>query len=237
MYTAFEVVPADLAAAVAAVRALHLGGLSVTMPHKAAIVAELDEVTDTARVLGAVNSVCLRGDTLVGDNTDGAGFVDGLRFSGCDLGDARVGVVGAGGAARAIVAAVAGAGAAEVVVVNRDRGRAEVAAGLAGAVGRVGTGGDLAAVDVIVNATPVGMAGDPGLPLDVEVLSDSQTVVDAVYHPLRTPLLAAAEARGARTVDGLGMLVGQAAVSFTWWTGVEAPIAAMRAAARGAVAP
>ena len=237
---AFQVAPGDLTPAVAAVRALGIGGLSVTMPHKAAILPLLDDVSASAVALDAVNSVRVVDGRLAGDNTDGRGFVAGLSSAGFHPAGATVGVIGAGGAARAIIAALGAADAASVVVVNRTPDRAEAAAALAGDVGRVGVVGDLADVDVIVNATSVGMAtaarGEtPVLPMDVSLIGPDQVVVDAVYHPVRTPLLLAAAAAGARTVDGLGMLVGQAAVSFEWWTGVAAPLAAMQAAAVAAL--
>ncbi|MFV2039165.1 MAG: shikimate dehydrogenase, partial [Acidimicrobiales bacterium] len=143
-------------------------------------------------------------------------------------------VLGAGGAARAIVRALAEAGASEVVVVNRTPGKAAAAAALAGPVGRVGSAVHVESADIVVNATSVGMAGTPGahgVPLDVEMLRSGQTVVDLVYHPLRTPLLEAAEAAGAHAVGGLGMLVHQAARQFELWTGVDAPLEAMLAEA------
>jgi shikimate dehydrogenase len=238
---AFEVSPGDLAPAVAAVRALGIGGLSVTMPHKAAILPMLDDVSAAAVALDAVNSVRVVDGRLSGENTDGRGFVAGLHTAGFHPAGATVGVIGAGGAARAIIAALGAADAASVVVVNRTTDRARAAAALAGGVGRVGVERDLAAVDLIVNATSVGMAtatagGEPpSLPMDASLIQARQVVVDAVYHPVRTPLLIAAAAAGARTVDGVGMLVGQAAVSFEWWTGVAAPVAAMRAAAATAL--
>ena len=233
VYVALPVPPGRVPAALTGMRALGIEGLSVTMPHKGAVAAQVDVLTADAAALGAVNSVRSDGERLVGDNTDGGGFVDSLREAGVDPAGRRCVVLGAGGAARAVIRALAGAGADRVVVVNRDPGRAGVAAQLAGDRGSVGTDADLADADLLVQATPVGMGDDPTLAADPELLPDDAVVADLVYHPLVTPLLAAAEARGLRTVDGLGMLVHQAARQLQAWTGAEAPVDVMRRAALG----
>jgi len=235
IYLAFDVAPGDAGRAIDAVRTLGLGGLSVTMPHKDAVVGLVDELSDDARLLGAVNCVTPSDGRLVGDNTDGAGFIASLTDVGVSVDGRSCVVLGAGGAARAVILALGRAGAASVTVVNRTAGRAEQAAALAGPVGRVGSLGDLAHADLVVNATSVGMAGSPATPFDVGLLrvDDPPVVADLVYEPLVTPLLAAAGEVGAVTVDGLGMLVHQAAVAFESWTGLAPPIAAMRAAAAG----
>jgi shikimate dehydrogenase len=246
VFGAFEVRAGSGRAAVEAMRALDLLGLSVTMPHKADVVDAVDRCTAEAEALGAVNCIAWEGSDLVGHNTDGAGFVDALRAdAGFEFSGSSVAVIGAGGAARAVVLAVAQAGAAVVAVVNRTPDRAVVAAGLAGAAGVVGGSASVRAADLVVNATPVGMGqvgmgqvgmrGGGGLPVDPEQLQAGQVVVDLVYNPLRTPLLAAAEARGATTVDGLGMLVHQAGHAFRHWTGREPPLEAMTGAARSAL--
>jgi shikimate dehydrogenase len=247
VYLAFSVPEGRAGAAVAAMRTLGLGGLSVTMPHKAAVHDAVDERTPVAAALGAVNCVFWRDDRLVGDNTDGAGFVDALRLdAGVDPAGRRCVVLGAGGAGRAVVRALGQAGATDVAVVNRSPAPAVRAAALAGPAGRVGSPADVPAADVVVNATPVGMlwsgpgehaparppAAPPALPLDAASLHEGQVVVDLVYHPEVTPLLTAAGERGAVAVSGLGMLVHQAAHAFRRWTGDDAPIDAMRAAAR-----
>lgn len=234
---ALEVAPGRGAAAVEGMRSLGLAGLMVTMPHKADVIPALDRLTATAGALGAVNSIAWEGQDLVGDNTDGAGLVASLRVDhGIEPGDAHCVVLGAGGAARSVVLALAHAGAAEVVVVNRTPERAEVAVALAGRVGRLGTPADVAGADLVVNATSVGMGADPGgegpMPVEAARLRAGQVVVDLVYQPLETPLLRAAATAGARPVDGLGMLVHQAATSITRWTGRDADLAAMAAAAR-----
>jgi shikimate dehydrogenase len=236
-FAAFDVPAGEGAAAVAAMRVLGLGGLSVTMPHKHEVLTAVDRLAPAAEALGAVNCIAWDGDRLVGHNTDGDGLVASLRTDdGIDPAGMRCVVLGAGGAARSVVRGLTGAGAAEVVVVNRTRDRADAAAGLAGAVGRVGTEADVALADLVVNATSVGMGADDGahgpLPVAAARLGPDQVVVDLVYLPLRTPLLRAAAAQGARAIDGLGMLVHQAAVAVELWTGVAPDIATMSAAAR-----
>lgn len=234
---AFPVAAGDAAAAADAMRSLGIRGMSVTMPHKSDILVALDELTGVAAQLGSVNCITLRDGRLVGDNTDGAGFLGGLRDDfGFDPRGADCVVLGAGGAARAVILALTGAGAASVRVVNRTPAHAERAAALAGSVGSVGGAPDVASADLVVNATPIGMGG-AGLPVDAGLLRGGQIVAELVYHPAVTPLMGAAAAAGARTANGLSMLVQQAGVAFTNWTGVPAPVHAMAEAARRALDP
>ena len=240
-FVALEVAAGRSDEALDAVRALGLAGLSVTMPHKAAVAAAVDHRTEQAAVLDAVNCVVVEGGRLVGHNTDGDGFLDGLRHdTGFDPAGRSTVVIGAGGAARAVVLALARAGAAEVAVVNRTASRAEVAAGLAGPVGRV-VGSDelsdtVAAADLVVNATSVGMTDDGALPVDPELVAVGTVAVDLIYHPPETAWLAALRGRGIEAHNGLSMLVFQAAHAFRLWTGSEAPVAVMDAAARAVLA-
>ncbi|HEX2850872.1 MAG TPA: shikimate dehydrogenase [Acidimicrobiales bacterium] len=242
VYAAFPV-PAGAANAVAAVagmRALGIAGLNVTMPHQAEVIRGLDRLSPTAQRLHAVNTIHWEGDDLVGDNTDGAGFLDALRYDeGFDVADRTAVVFGAGGAARAVVLALAGAGAAEIVVVNRTAATGAQCVALAGDAGRLGDERDVPSADVVVNATPIGMIGanEDDLLLDPSLLHAGQVVVDLVYHPLRTPLLRAAKEQGAAGVSGLGMLIHQAAHAFRLWTGEDPPLEAMSAAAMGQIAP
>ncbi len=226
--------------AVEAMRLFGIDGLSVTMPHKDTVAQAVDARTSAVERLGACNCVFRDGDRLVGDNTDGDGWVRAFELdSGLGLADARVAVIGAGGAARAIVEAVGRAGASEIVVVNRTTASAERAAALA-EVARIGTVDDLADVDVVVNATSIGMAGGPdaeGIPLSGSWIGQHHVVADIVYQPRSTPLLQEAARRGARTVGGLGMLVHQAATAFERWTNHTAPIDTMTAAVLGAIPP
>jgi shikimate dehydrogenase len=227
---AFEVAQGDGAAAVTAMRTLGIGGLAVTTPHKADVAGAVDEVDPAAAVLRSVNTVVLRDDgSTFGASTDGAGFVDSLRAMDVDVERSRFLVLGAGGAARSIIDALGRSGAAAIVVVNRDQGRAAEAASLS-PVARVGTLDELAVTDVLVNATSVGM-GSEASPVDGRVLHAGLTVADIVYHPLDTSLLRAAREAGARTVDGLGMLVHQAVRQQQLWTGAQVDPAVLRAAA------
>ena len=240
VYVACEVAPGSVGAAFAGARALGLGGLSVTIPHKAAALAEVDELTPTARAVGAVNTVVPRGDgRLLGENTDGPGFLASLADEGFLPAGRHCAVIGAGGAARAVVHALGGAGVAAVVVVNRSTDRAEETAALAGSAGRVGVAADVKQADLVVNATPLGLAGGEvtQLPVSADLLGDGQLVVDLVPNPAVTPLMRAARERGARVAGGVGMLVHQGALAFELWTGRPAPLGVMRAAAVQALTP
>ncbi|MHB1847708.1 MAG: shikimate dehydrogenase [Acidimicrobiales bacterium] len=229
---AFPVPPSALDAALAGARALGLRGLSVTMPHKEAVARKVDRTSAAAARLGAVNCVVVEPGGLVGENTDGQGFVAALRRgAGFDPAGRRCLVAGAGGAARAVVLALAEAGASEVVVVGRSPERVADAAGLAADVGRAGAPSEAADAQLVVNATPLGMAGTPGAdvlpPIDPALLGPGQLVVDLVYAPRPTRWLELAQRRGAAALDGLGMLVHQAALQIELWSGRHAPVEAM----------
>ena len=240
-YVAFDVAGGRGVAALEAMRVLRIAGLSVTMPHKRDIADAVDRLEPAARALRSVNTVSWDGDQLVGSSTDGAGFVASLAEAGIDVVDARVAVIGAGGAARSVIDALGRAGADDISVLNRTRVHAESAATLASAAS-VGFAGDISRADIVVNATNVGMGVDvvhatsDDLPCDPALLRAEHVVVDLVYHPLRTPWLAAADALGARTVDGLGMLIHQAALQQERWIGVLADTKVMRTAAEAALA-
>jgi shikimate dehydrogenase len=232
-------VPAGRAGeALAGAAALGVRGLSVTMPHKDAVAGLVDRRSPLAERLGAVNCVVFDEAGTFGDSTDGPGLVAALRRGDrFDPAGRRCLVVGAGGAARAVILALAEAGASEVMVVNRTASRGTTAAGLAGAVGRLGRGEDARDSELVVNATPLGMgtggAGDGPWPIDPGLLAPGQLVVDLVYHPEVTPWMAAARQRGAEVANGLGMLVHQAALQIETWTGAEAPVEAMWQAVSG----
>lgn len=236
-YMAFDVAEGDCAGAMQGARALGVRGLSVTMPHKRAAAQACDELLPTAAALGVVNTVARRGQRLVGDATDGPGFVAALRAAGHDPAGRSCLLLGAGGAATAVAHALVEAGAKRIGVVARRPVAAEHVVAVTGSAGRIAEIVDVDGADLVVNATSVGMGGTPGegavpLGLDVGRLRPGQVVADLVYHPLRTPLLVAAEAAGASPVDGLGMLVHQAALAFEMWTGITAPLSVMAAAAR-----
>lgn len=234
-YVAFHVATGLGAKAVEAVRVLGIEGLSVTMPHKGDVAAAVDVLSDDAAALGAVNTVLRRNSRLVGDSTDGHGFMAALSEAGFDPAGKCCMVVGAGGAGRAVVLALARGGAARIVVVNRDPGRAGSAVALGGGVAVVGGVECATESDLVVNATPVGMGPAHNSTVgagvvDTDLLGPGQFVYDLVYYPAQTPLLFAAAGRGATVLNGLPMLVHQAARQFELWTGEVAPLEAMRVA-------
>jgi shikimate dehydrogenase len=229
-FVAFDVAPGGAKDAIAAMRTLGIGGFAVTMPHKADAAAAVDEVDAAAAALQSVNTVVLRGDgSVFGASTDGPGFVSSLLAEGVEPADRRVVVLGAGGAARSIVDALGRFGVADIAVVNRTEANAVGVTTLA-PMARVGSLADIGTADVLVHTTSVGMGSDE-LPIDPTLLHDGLTVADIVYHPRRTALLDAAESAGARTVEGLGMLVHQAVLQQELWTGVRPDPAVMWAAA------
>lgn len=255
-YLAFDVPTGRVPQAVRGMRALvGFDGMSVTYPHKLAVAKEVDQLSPDSLALGVVNTVVRDPDgRLRGDSTDGPGFVASLAASDFDPGGKRCLIIGAGGSARAIVRSLARAGAAEVAVLNRTRENAIKACSFGGAVGRIGAPEDAARADLVVNATPLGMtspvrvpttaegeaaherAADENanrLPLAADLLGPHQLVVDLVYDPPITPFMVAATTAGAKAVNGLGLLVAQAALQFTLWTGEPAPLEVMRAAAGG----
>jgi shikimate dehydrogenase len=235
VYVAHEVSPGGADAAVRAMRTLGLGGMSVTMPHKEQVAACVDRLEPAAAALASVNTVYRDKGRLVGASTDGDGWISSLGECGITVSGARLAVVGAGGAARSIVDAATRAGVERVTVVNRTRSHAEAAAALAGDKGQIGTHADIAAADIVVNTTSIGLGGNE-MPFDAAHLRAEQIVADIVYHPRRTALLAAADAAGCRTVDGLGMLIHQAALQQLHWVGAMPDVAVMRAAAEAELA-
>ena len=247
VYVAFPVAAGEGRQAVDAMRALGISGLSVTMPHKGDVVPALDQLSPMASRLGVVNTISWahspHGSELLGDATDGPGFLDALEGDdGFDPAGRKCLVLGAGGAARAVTLALGDAEAASVTVLARRPAAAQSCAELAGPVGQGvavgdGTTGLVADAELIVNATPVGMSANDGIPfdLDPELLHPGQFVCDLIYYPATTWLLAEARARGARSANGLGMLIHQAARQFEIWTGRPPPLDAMSAAAIAAL--
>lgn len=233
VYVAFPVSAGNAVGALDAMRTLGIAGLSVTMPHKTDVADACDALSPTAAALHAVNTVVMADGALVGDSTDGEGLVRSLRDEGVEPSGSRVVVLGAGGAARSVVFALGSHGA-RVTVAARRLDAAIAAASLA--PGGLGIGLDdvgraIDGADVVVNATPLGMQGEAP-PFDPDVLVGCRLVLDTVYHPEATPLLAAARARAVPAANGLGMLVHQAAIAFEAFTGLRAPLDAMWAAAR-----
>ena len=239
VYLALPVPPRSLGPAVAGLRALGAAGVNVTMPHKEAVAGHLDQLAGDAEGTGAVNTVVRAGERLVGHNTDVEGFREFVSANaGYDLAGKRAVVLGAGGAARAVVKALEELGATGIVVVARDEARAkgvrEIAAEIPVKVAGWSAGPDEASgADVVVNATPIGARGERLL--EGTRFGPGQLVVDLIYMPPSTPLVEAARRDGADAWGGLGMLVHQAAASFRIWTGREPPVETMSAAAVHAI--
>ena len=231
VFLAFKVGSAELAPALSGLRAIRVEGLSVTMPHKAAVVPLLDRLTADAQTIGAVNCVTREGLDLVGHNTDGDGLVDALREAAFEPAGKRCLVLGAGGAGRAAIFALGAAGAETVAVRSR---RPEAASAAATLAGPAGTADEPApgSYDLVVNATPLGMQPSDPPPVAAEEIKAGQVVVDLAYASGSTPLLAAASAAGAGAVDGTNVLLHQAARAFELWTGQAPPLEAMRSALR-----
>ncbi|HUB81695.1 MAG TPA: shikimate dehydrogenase [Bryobacteraceae bacterium] len=240
-YLTVEVPPAKLREAVAGARALGFRGFNLTIPHKVAVMEYLDEIAPDAALIGAVNTVRREGDRLIGENTDGKGFLHGARTgAGLDPRGKRAVVLGAGGAARAIVTELALAGAADVLVINRSLDRGEsMAADLAAKTGRPirfqpwrGVFAVDHATDLLVNATSIGLFPDVDAmpPVDLRAARPGMLVSDVVFNPPETPLLAAARRLGLPVLDGLSMLVYQGTIGFQLWTGREAPAGVMKQA-------
>lgn len=212
-------------------------GMNVTLPHKVSALAAMDDLSDSAKRIGALNTVEVRAGILTGWNTDGEGLVRFLTMdAGAEIEGAHVLVIGAGGSARAVVYALASARAKAITVVARDRRKADRLASLAGS--SIFSSGQLGAVssenieqaDILINATPLGQ-GQEQPPIPTRAIRAGAAVVDLVYRPAVTPLIREARARGALAHSGLGMLLHQAALSFEIWTGISPPMDVMSAGA------
>jgi shikimate dehydrogenase len=227
-YVPLAVPPEHFAEALRALPKLGFAGANITAPHKEAALAAVDEADETARRIGAVNTIIVRdGGSLSGANTDAFGFIENLRQAApkwrAEAGPALV--IGAGGAARAVIVALLDAGASALLLTNRSAARADALADEFGAalstVPWAARHEAVAAAATLVNATSLGMTGQPPLELDLRALPAAALVSDIVYAPLQTPLLQAAAQRGNTVVDGLGMLLHQARPGFAAWFGVE----------------
>lgn len=245
-YLTIEVAPENLPAAVAGARAMGWQGFNCTIPHKVAVIPLLDGLSREAAVIGAVNTVRREGDQFIGENTDGKGFLRGVRQdANIDPHGKRVVLLGAGGAARAIATELLLAGVADLLVLNRtiDRGTAMVADLAAKTGGPIrfepwlGTYEIPATTDILVNATSIGLYPDVDAMPSIQIAKVPAhcLVCDAVFNPPETRLLAAARARGLPVLDGLSMLVYQGVTGFQLWTGQNPDERAMKAALRTAL--
>ncbi|QTH46635.1 shikimate dehydrogenase [Cohnella sp. LGH] len=236
VYAAFHVTPERLEQAIAGVRGLGFRGLNVTIPHKVEVMQFLDEISEGAQAIGAVNTIVNENGRLIGYNTDGIGYVRSLKEEAePDLSGKTIVVLGAGGAARGILWALAQEGPAAIFVANRTEAKAVELAGSFPSAMRIsavpgnGLQSVVAEADVVVNTTSVGMSPNvDALPIDPAWLKPGAVASDLIYNPLKTAFLSRAEERGCRIHGGLGMFVYQGAYAFEYWTGKPAPIAAMR---------
>jgi shikimate dehydrogenase len=245
-YLTIEVLPDDLDDAIKGVRAMQMQGINLTIPHKVAVLPHLDEIAPDALLMGAVNTVRREGNRLIGENTDGKGFLRALQQDAkVDPKSKRIVILGAGGAARAMVVELALAGAAEITIVNRTVSRGQDLVTLVNDktettalfVPWQGTYTIPENTDVLVNATSIGLFPDIHAKPDIDYngISSAMVVCDVIPNPPHTPFLQEAESRGAVTLDGLGMLVYQGAIGFTLWTGQEAPVDVMSSTLKAAL--
>ncbi len=241
-YLTIRVLPDDLEAAMTSIRVLGMKGINLTMPHKIKVLAYLDELSEAASIIGAVNTVINRDGRLYGENTDGKGFVIALKNAGVSLEGKNVTILGAGGAARAVSVECALNGAAHITVINRNESRGAELAVLLNE--KTGCGAEFLVwekgikipenTDILINGTSAGFAPNVNdrPDIDFSTVTEDMCVCDVVFQPAETVFLKEAAKRGAKTVNGLGMLVRQAALNFTLWTGEEAPVDVMEEALR-----
>lgn len=238
-YLTIEVSPEGLADAVKGVRAMGFRGFNCTIPHKVAVIQHLDGLGESASLMEAVNCVVRRGDKLIGENTDGKGFVESLKPL-TSIPGKKVVVLGAGGASRAICVELALAGASHITLLNRSASRGETLAKLIRERVKVGLTyeswtGDYKVpegTDIVVNATSIGLFPDVDarIALDISTLKPGMVVADVIPNPPRTRLVRDAEARGCKVIDGLGMLVNQGVIGIRHWTGIDPDPSVMRKA-------
>ncbi|RAV01682.1 shikimate dehydrogenase [Paenibacillus sp. YN15] len=239
-YGAFHILPGTLRAAVEGIRALGFRGVNVTIPHKVEVMSYLDKIDEAAQAIGAVNTIVNDNGVLTGYNTDGIGYVRSLKEeTGVSLAGKEVLLLGAGGAARGIVYALAKEGVGRIVIANRTEERArELARDMAAYVPAEGIGireigGFMDRTELVINTTAAGMHPNVDeLPMDLDpsLLHRELMVSDLVYNPRITALLKHAAETGAQIHSGLGMFIYQGAYAFEYWTGRPAPVEAMRAA-------
>ncbi|HMI95928.1 MAG TPA: shikimate dehydrogenase [Micropepsaceae bacterium] len=231
-YVALPIAPENFATCIAALPLMGFAGASITVPHKESAFALAATLDEDSRITGAVNTLIFESGAIIGLNTDVRGFAASLTagLGGAAAAAGPAAVLGAGGAARAVVLALTRGGTSEIRLVNRTRARSQALAAALGQFAKITLveWGDwdaaFAGVRLLVNTTSLGMVGKPPLELSLERLPSQAAVADVVYNPLETPLLRSAQARGHRTMDGLGMLMHQAAPAFAAWFGVTPQI-------------
>jgi len=238
-YITMEVRSENLETAVKSLKALGFKGANCTIPHKVEVLKYLDHVAPDARIIGAVNTIYVKDGETYGENTDGKGFILSMQDAGVVLEGKKIVVLGAGGAAKAITVELAMAGAAHIMVINRDVNRGTALA--ANLNDKTPVKASYTAwkrtyqlpsdTDILVQATNIGLYPDTSCPdIDYDSILPGMVVCDVIPNPPHTEFLKRAGARGARTFDGLGMLVNQGRIGFKLWTGMEAPVEVMKAA-------
>ena len=233
VYVALEVSRSNLATFISILSDIGFQGVSITMPYKELVAGLVDILEGDARKIRSVNTIRVTSEgTLEGHSTDGPGFLACLNKEFIDTEGLKVGILGAGGAARAVSLSLLNKPIESLVVVNRTPERCDSLVGLDPSRVRVGKPSDLASCDLVINATPLGMGPNQGLtPVDPGLFSPGQIYVDLIYWPPATKMMVALEKRGVRVVSGISMLVHQAALAFELWTGLKAPLDVMTRAA------
>ncbi len=236
-YLTVKVNAGDLKAAIEGVKAFQMKGINLTIPHKVEVLKYLDELSPAAKIIGAVNTVINREGKLYGENTDGKGFLQSLENEGVSPLGKSIAVIGAGGAARAVAVECALAGAVKVMIINRDETRGKELADLLKSRTEAEAqfipflqGVDIPeGTDILVNATSIGLYPDCDKKPEInyDTITSKMAVADVVFNDPNTRFLAEAGKRGAKTINGLGMLVNQGALNFELWTGVKAPVDVM----------
>ena len=238
-YLTIKVNQGDLKSAMEGMRAMNMRGINLTIPHKVEVLKYLDELSEAAEIIGAVNMVVNRDGKLWGENTDGKGYLTSLKNAGISPKGKAITILGAGGAARAISVECALAGAKKITIANIERKQGEVLVDLL--KNRTGVEAYFvmwdhpvevsADTDILSNATSVGLYPDVDQKPDIQYdsIKAGMVVSDVIFNDPNSLFLQEAEKRGAKTINGLGMLVNQGALNFTLWTGVEAPIDVMTA--------
>ena len=228
-YIRFKVSPADLPDAVKSIRSLNMAGVNITVPHKENVIPLLDRVDEEAAFIGAVNTITNHEGILTGYNTDGRGFMSSLDEASVSVENMEVVIIGTGGAARA-VSYYLSEKASKLSMFDIDRNKAD---NLVSDLSRIRNNvyvldstDDIEKPDVLINATPLGLHADDPLPVNADILSSEMVVCDLIYR--KTPLLINASEKGAKTVDGSGMLLWQGVLAFELWTGIKPPVDTMR---------
>ncbi len=236
-YLTIKVLPEDLETAIAAVKAMNFKGINLTMPHKIKVIPLLDELSEAAGIIGAVNTVINKDGKLIGENTDGKGFTTALKNNNVTLSGAKIMILGAGGAARAIATECALNGASHIYIVNRTQVSGNELARLINEKTKccaeyVPWTENLAVpadTDILINATPIGFTPNQmhRPDIDYDTIREGMAAADVVFDPVDTLFLEECARHGARCFNGIGMLVQQGALNFTLWTGEEAPVDVM----------